>query len=104
MSYITARRSMEIGIRFALGAPRSIVMGMVLKDTLQLVAAGLAIGILASVFIAKLFASGLFGLAAFDPLTSVSAAFVTIVAAALAAYFPAWRAARVDPMVALRDE
>jgi len=104
MSYITARRRTEIGIRFALGAPRSIVMGMVLKDTLVLVAAGLAIGILASAFIAKLFASGLFGLAAFDPLTSISAACVTTVAAALAAYLPAWRASRVDPMVALRDE
>jgi predicted permease len=104
MSYITARRRTEIGIRFALGAPRSIVMGMVLKDTLLLVAAGLAIGILASAFIAKLFASGLFGLAAFDPLTSISAACVTLAAAALAAYLPAWRASRVDPMVALRDE
>jgi len=104
MSYITARRRTEIGIRFALGAPRSIVMGMVLKDTLLLVAAGLSIGILASAFIAKLFASGLFGLAAFDPLTSISAACVTLAAAALAAYLPAWRASRVDPMVALRDE
>ncbi len=104
MSYITARRRMEIGIRFALGAPRSNVMGMVLKDTLVLVAAGLAIGILASAFLAKLFASGLFGLAAFDPLTSISAACVTTAAAALAAYLPAWRASRVDPMVALRDE
>ncbi len=104
MSYITARRTMEIGIRFALGAPRSSVMGMVLKDTLRLVAAGLAIGIVASAFIARLFASGLFGLAAFDPLTSVSAACVITIAAAIAAYLPAWRASRVDPMVALRHE
>jgi predicted permease len=104
MSYITARRSTEIGIRFALGARRSIVLGMVLKDTLLLVAAGLAIGIAASALIAKLFASGLFGLAAFDPLTSVSAAMAITVAAAMAAFWPAWRASRVDPMVALRDE
>ena len=104
MSYITARRTMEIGIRFALGAPRLSVMGMVLKDTLRLVAAGLAIGIVASALIARLFASGLFGLAAFDPLTSISAACVITVAAAIAAYLPAWRASRVDPMVALRHE
>jgi predicted permease len=104
MSYITARRTMEIGIRFALGAPRWSVLGMVLKDTLQLVAAGLAIGIIASALIAKLFAHGLFGLSAFDPWTSVSAACAITIAAALAAYLPAWRASRVDPTVALRQE
>jgi predicted permease len=104
MSYNTARQTMEIGIRFALGAPRSSVMGMVLKDTLRLVAAGLAIGIAASTLIARLFASGLFGLAAFDPLTSISAACVITIAAAIAVYLPAWRASRVDPMVALRQE
>jgi predicted permease len=104
MSYITARRTTEIGIRFALGAPRSNVMGMVLKDTLRLVAAGLAIGMIASAFVAKLFASGLFGLSAFDPVTSISAACVITIAAAIAAYLPAWRASRVDPMVALRHE
>ena len=95
---------MEIGIRFALGAPRSNVMGMVLKDTLRLVAAGLAIGIIASASVARLFASGLFGLAAFDPLTSLSAACVISIAGATAAYLPAWRASHVDPMVALRHE
>jgi ABC-type antimicrobial peptide transport system permease subunit len=104
MSYITARRSTEIGIRFALGARRSNVLGMVLEDTLRLVAAGLAIGIVASAFIARLFVSRLFGLAAFDPVTSLSAACVITVAAATAAYLPAWKASRLDPMVALRDE
>jgi ABC-type antimicrobial peptide transport system permease subunit len=104
MSYITARRTMEIGIRFALGAARSNVMRMVLKDTLQLVAAGLAIGIIASGLIARLFSNGFFGLAAFDPLTSISAACAITIAALIAAYLPAWRASRVDPMVALRQE
>jgi predicted permease len=104
MSYITARRSMEIGIRFALGARRWNVLGMVLQDTLRLVGAGLALGMVASTFLARLFASGLFGLDAFDPLTSVSAAFVITAAAATAAFLPAWRASRVDATVALRDE
>jgi predicted permease len=104
MSYITARRTMEIGIRFALGAPRSNVMGMVLKDTLQLVAAGLAIGLIAAGLIARVFRSGFFGLDAFDPLTSISAAGVITIAALIASYLPAWKASRVDPMVALRQE
>jgi ABC-type antimicrobial peptide transport system permease subunit len=104
MSYITARRTMEIGIRFALGAPRRSVMGMVLKDTLRLVAAGLALGVIVSGFIARMFASGFFGLAPFDPLTSILAACVITLAALVAAYLPAWKASRVDPMVALRQE
>ncbi len=104
MSYMTARRTMEIGIRFALGAAKTTVMSMVLKDTLQLVAIGLAIGILASALTAKLFAKSLFGLSAFDPLTSILAACVITVAAGIAAYLPAWRAARVDPLIALRYE
>jgi predicted permease len=104
MSYITARRTMEIGIRFALGAARSNVMSMVLKDTLRLVAAGLAIGIIASGLIARLFSNGFFGLASFDPLTSISAACAITIAALIAAYLPAWRASRVYPMVALRQE
>ena len=104
MSYITARRTTEIGIRFALGAPRASVIGMVLKDTLLLAAIGLAIGIAASASVGKLFESALFGLHPFDPTTISSALCVIIVAAALAAYIPAWRASRVDPMVALRQE
>jgi len=104
MSYITARRTAEIGIRLALGAERSSVMGMVLKDTLQLVAVGLLVGVFASVLTAKLFAGTLFGLGVFDPVTISVAAGVITVAATLAAYWPALRAARVSPTVALRYE
>lgn len=104
MSYITARDTMEIGIRFAPGAKRSEVIGMVLKDTFRLVIAGLLIGIFVSIFSAKLFAKSLFGLSGFDPLTSILAACVFTVAAAFAAYLPARRASRVDPVVALRHE
>ena len=104
MSYITARRTAEIGIRLALGAERIAVMGMVLKDTLRLVVIGLLVGVVASVLTAKLFAGTLFGLGAFDPVTTVVAAGVITLAASLAAYLPALRAARVSPTVALRYE
>ncbi len=104
MSYITARRTTEIGIRFALGAERSSVIRMVLKDTLRLVLLGLILGIFASTLTAELFAKALFGLSAFDPLTSIVAVCVITIAAGIAAYLPAWRASRVDPIVALRYE
>ncbi len=104
MSYITARRTMEIGIRFALGAARWSVLRMVLADTLRLVLVGLAIGIGGSILIAKLFEKSLFGLSAFDPMTSILAACAITAAAAIAAYLPAWHASRVDPIVALRYE
>jgi putative ABC transport system permease protein len=79
-------------------------MGMVLKDTLRLVVIGLLVGVVASVLTAKLFAGTLFGLGAFDPVTTVVAAGVITLAASLAAYLPALRAARVSPTVALRYE
>ncbi len=104
MSYLTARRTMEIGIRFALGAERSKVVGMVLKDTFRLVVFGLSIGIVVSVFAARLFAKSLFGLSSFDPPTMILAAVTISIAAILAAYLPAWRASRVDPVIALRYE
>ncbi|MBV9403768.1 MAG: ABC transporter permease, partial [Acidobacteriaceae bacterium] len=104
MSYITARRTMEIGIRFALGAGRWSVMGMVMRDTFRLVVVGLIVGIFVSIWATRLFAKSLFGLSPFDPFTSLAAAVLLIFVAAIAAYFPAWRASRVDPMVALRFE
>jgi putative ABC transport system permease protein len=104
MSYITARRTMEIGIRFALGAERSTVIRMVLNETFRLVFVGLAVGIVLSVFASRLFAKSLFGVSPFDPATSAIGASVIAVAAAIAAYLPAWRASRVDPVVALRYE
>lgn len=81
MSYTTARRTMEIGIRFALGAERSSVMGMVFRDTFRLVLIGLIIGVFVSTLTAKLFAKALFGLSAFDPLTSILGACVITLAA-----------------------
>lgn len=104
MSYLTVRRTTEIGIRMALGAHRPAVIGMVLRETFRLVVLGVILGMAASFFLAGLLAKSLFGLPAFDPLSTGMAAAVIAIAAALATYIPARRAARVDPISALRYE
>jgi predicted permease len=104
MAYMTTRRTSEIGIRLALGAKRSQVIGLVLSETGRLVALGLAIGIVLSTLMARLFEKSLFGLSAFDPATTVAAVAVISLAALVAAYLPARRASRVDPLIALRYE
>jgi len=104
MSYSVARRTNEIGLRMALGAPRGQVVGLVMRDIVRLVAAGVAAGLIAAAATTRLAASLLFGLSAHDPAT-VAAATLAMVAVALAAGFlPARRAAETDPMVALRHE
>jgi predicted permease len=104
MSYTVARRTNEIGIRMALGAQGRNVLWLVLREALTLVLVGLVIGLLASLAATKATTTLLFGLKPNDPLTIISATLLLIVVAALAGYLPARRAARVDPMTALRDE
>jgi predicted permease len=104
MSYDVARRTREIGIRMALGARGANVLRMVLRETLWLVGAGLAVGLVAAVTTLKLITSLLFGLTATDPLTLTLATLLLLAVAALAGWLPARRAARIDPMVALRHE
>jgi predicted permease len=104
LSYTAARRTNEIGIRLALGATRGGVLGMVLRESLLLVVAGIAIGVPATLATTRLASSLLFGIGAADPLTIVGAVVLMIAVAALAGYIPARRASRVDPMVALRYE
>jgi len=104
MSYSVARRTNEIGIRMALGARSADVLSLVMKESMTMVAVGVAIG-LAGAFIASRFvAAFLFGLAPTDPLTLAVAVGVMAVVSAFAGYLPARRAARVDPMVALSYE
>jgi predicted permease len=104
MSYDVSRRTREIGIRMAMGAQRKEVLGLVLRESMLLVVAGIVIGIAASLAAGRLVASQLFGLEPGDPMTLVSAMLVMLGVSAAAGYLPARRAARVDPMVALRYE
>jgi predicted permease len=104
VSYAVNRRTMEFGVRMALGAQRSQVLRMVLLETSIVAAVGLAVGIPAAVAVSRTLRSMLFGLSPADPLT-LGLAFVGISALALVtAFFPALRAASVDPMRALRME
>jgi putative ABC transport system permease protein len=104
VSYSVGRRTHEIGVRMALGAHQSQILGMVLRNGLGLIAAGVAIGLVASVGLTRLISSELWGVSATDPWT-FSAVIAVLAASGLAAcLLPAWRAARVDPTQALRYE
>lgn len=104
MSYAVARRTNEIGIRIALGAAKSSVIGMVVREVVLLIAAGGLVGIAAAYGAARLVKSFLFGLTSMDPVSFGGAAVLLIVIGALAGFVPARRAAKIDPVVALRYE
>jgi predicted permease len=104
MAYAVARRTKEIGIRIALGAQKGRILGMVLRETLFLIAIGIAIGLVGSIATTRLVSSFLFGLEPTDPLTIAAATLILAAVIGLAGYLPARRAANVDPMVALRYE
>ena len=104
MAQAVTRRTREIGIRVALGAEARRVMAMVLRDALWMVAVGAVAGIPASLLLTRLAESLLFGVKPNDPLTLVAAATLLVAVTAVAAFLPARRATRVDPMIALRDE
>jgi predicted permease len=104
IAYSVAQRTAEIGVRVALGATPASVMRGVLRETMVLVVAGVAIGIPAALASSSLLVSFLFGITPRDPATFAGAAAILLSSAALAAAIPAVRAARVDPIVALRYE
>jgi predicted permease len=104
ISYSVSCRTNEIGIRVALGASRSTILRMILRETLLLTFAGLLIGIPCALLASRLIGHMLFGVSAYDPATLVAVAFVLAATAVLAGYVPARRAMRVDPMTALRYE
>jgi predicted permease len=104
LSYGVARRTNEIGIRMALGAARTNVVRMILRETVVLIAAGLVVGVPGALACAHLVQSKLFGLKPADPLTLAVALGVLSAVAFLAGYLPARRASQVDPLVALRYE
>jgi putative ABC transport system permease protein len=104
LSYTTARRTQEIGIRMALGANDGDVLGMVVRMGLRLVAVGVGLGLVASVAMGKIIATQLWGVSAYDAWTLTFVPVVLLITAFLACYIPARRAARVDPVIALRYE
>ncbi|MGI9115478.1 MAG: FtsX-like permease family protein [Chthoniobacterales bacterium] len=104
MSYSVAQQTREIGIRMALGARRSDVLKMTVKQGLKLIGAGLIVGLAAAFVLTRAMASLLFGISATDPITFVIISLVLLATALLASYIPALRATRVDPMVALRAQ
>ena len=104
MAYGVARRRAEFGLRLALGATRGDVSWLVLRETLTVIALGVAIGVPAALAASRFISRLLFGLAPTDPVTIVMAVVVLAIVATLAGYLPARRAARIDPLVALRHE
>ncbi|MGA2738248.1 MAG: ABC transporter permease [Bryobacteraceae bacterium] len=107
VSYAMTQRVREIGIRMALGASRRDVLRMVTGQGLRMALAGIAIGVIAALVLTRVllsFSHLLYGVRAWDPLTLVAVSLVLTGAALLACYIPARRAARLDPMIALRHE
>jgi ABC-type antimicrobial peptide transport system permease subunit len=104
MTYAVTRRTAEIGLRVALGAQRGDVIGMVLRDAMGVVVAGVIVGVPASLFAARLLQSQLHGVGTTDPVSLSVALSVMVVSAAAAAFAPALRASRVPPLLSLRQE
>jgi predicted permease len=104
IAYSVARRTREIGIRMALGARPGAVVGLVMQEGLLVALAGLVVGCLLAVIAARAVAGALYGVGAADPISWIGAAAVLLGVSTLANLIPAWRAARVDPSIALRTE
>ena len=104
VAYLVSRRTHELGIRMALGARRGDVLRLVLLQGLRLSGAGAAVGLAGAFAASRLMSQFIYGISATDLLSYVASILVAVGVALLACYFPARRATRVDPLVALRYE
>lgn len=104
MSFAVARRTSEIGLRMALGAPNSGVLRLILSDVLKVVLAGMAVGFPVALGASQLISKMVYGVSGKEPLTILLASSILLSVALLAGYVPARRASRIDPMIALRSE
>jgi ABC-type antimicrobial peptide transport system permease subunit len=104
MAYTVSLRTQEIGVRMALGAQQSEIVGMVLRKGFELLAAGIAIGLFASYGLTRFLASQIWGVSATDPWTFGAVVALVVMTGLAACLLPARRAANVDPLVALRYE
>jgi ABC-type antimicrobial peptide transport system permease subunit len=104
ISYMVSERTHEIGIRIALGAESTNILQMVLRQGLGLALVGAVVGLIGALIVSNVMSGLLYGVRPTDPLTFAGVAILLIGVALVACYFPARRALRVDPLVALRHE
>ena len=104
ISYLVTERTHEFGIRLALGAKRTTILGMILRQGLALAVSGAAVGLVGALIVSHWMAGLLYGVSPTDPVTFVGVTLVLSAVAVAASYIPAMRAMRVDPLVALRYE
>jgi putative ABC transport system permease protein len=104
LAYSTTRKTHEIGIRMALGANGADVLAMIVRSGLRVVAVGIAMGLATGLVFGRMIGPQLVDVTPYDPRTLAAAAFLLTITAAIACWIPARRAARVDPMIALRHE
>lgn len=104
MSYLVTQGTHDIGVRMALGAQRSSIVRMVIRQGLELTGAGVVFGLIGAAALTRVMASLLFGVSATDIVTFSTVPLILAAIALLASYLPARRATQVDPVVALREE
>ncbi|HEY7393083.1 MAG TPA: FtsX-like permease family protein, partial [Bryobacteraceae bacterium] len=104
MSYLVAQGTHDIGVRMALGAQRTKIIQMILRQGVELAAIGIGVGLIGAVALTRVMSGLLFGISATDALTFCAVALILAMVGVFATYIPAWRATKVDPIVALREE